>query len=358
MPEGDSPQPDNETPTVEPPRGESLGDRLMATLRQALGLRSPENSARAEIEDALAEDEAFGAPAFAPEERAMLRAILKFGEMRVDDVMLPRADIEAVEVGASLAQVLARFRESGHSRMPVYRDTLDDPLGMVLVKDVMGWVIDRAALRGEGEAPDRPAYDLGAVDLSSSLESTGLVRPLLFVPPSMPARTLLAQMQAGRIQMALVIDEYGGTDGLVSLEDLVEVIVGEIEDEHDEDEEAEIVRAADGSWIVDARVDLEELAREIGPGFRVDAEADVDTLGGLVFTALGRIPVRGERVQALEGFEFEILDSDPRRVKRIRIRERRRPKLVRAAERAGAAEPGYAPPSDARPDSPPGKRSA
>jgi CBS domain containing-hemolysin-like protein len=271
-------------------------------LRLLLGLRA-NGSARTEIEHVLASDEA-GDAAFSPEERAMLRAILKLGDLRVDDVMVPRADIDAVDIRTPIAEVLARFRESGHSRMPVFRETLDDPLGFVHIKDVMAWVFERSGHKADGP-------DLAHVDLGQSLKEAGLVRPLLFVPPSMPARVLLEQMQASRKQIALVIDEYGGTDGLVCLEDLVEIIVGEIEDEHDLDEEADIVKVADGQYIADARADLEQVRAVIGPAFEVGAKEDVDTIGGLVFTVTGRIPVRGEIVHAVDGFEFEILDADP-----------------------------------------------
>ncbi|HEX2257455.1 MAG TPA: hemolysin family protein [Afifellaceae bacterium] len=317
---------------------------LTTTLRNALRLRT-NGSARTEIEDALAEDEARGAAfsAFSPEERAMLRAILRLGDMRVEDVMVPRADIDAVELNVPIAGVMVAFRKSGHSRMPVFRETLDDPVGMVHIKDLMTWIFDTAGGKSGAEldqAAELP--NLTAVDLGQALKRTGIVRPLLFVPPSMPARMLLEQMQASRRQMALVIDEYGGTDGLVCLEDLVEIIVGEIEDEHDLAEEADIVKVADGQYVADARADLDEARALIGPAFDVAAKEDVDTIGGLIFSAIGRIPVRGEIVHALEGFEFEILDADPRRIKRVRIRERRKPKAIQRA-RAKAAEAGPIP---------------
>jgi CBS domain containing-hemolysin-like protein len=322
---------------------------VTTTLRSVLRLR-PNGSARTEIEDALAEDEARGAAfsAFSPEERAMLRAILRLGDMRVEDVMVPRADIDAVELNAPVAGVMAAFRQAGHSRMPVFRDTLDDPVGMVHIKDLMTWIFDTSGGK-TGEELDQLARqpDLTGVDLGQSLKRTGIVRPLLFVPPSMPARMLLEQMQASRKQMALVIDEYGGTDGLVSLEDLVEIIVGEIEDEHDLAEEADIVKVGEGQYIADARADLDEVRALIGPAFAVGDNEDIDTVGGLIFSAIGRIPVRGEIVSAVEGFEFEILDADPRRIKRVRIRERRKPKAIQRA-RAKAAE--AAPPAGTTPE--------
>jgi CBS domain containing-hemolysin-like protein len=250
--------------------------------------------------------------------------------MTVDDVMIPRADIEAIDIETSLAEVIAIFRESGHSRMPAYRETLDDPVGMVHIRDLMAWIADRALARSgaatlavTAASPQKPSFDFGAVDLTGTLEDSKLVRPVLFVPPSMPARALLKRMQSSRTQMALVIDEYGGTDGLVSLEDLVEIIVGEIEDEHDLEEAPTVSRVAEGVYIADARAELADAAAVIGPDFRVGEKSeDVETIGGLVFAATGRIPPKGEVVEAVPGYDFEVLDADPRRIKRVKIRDR------------------------------------
>ncbi|MBZ8133729.1 hemolysin family protein [Afifella sp. IM 167] len=338
-------------------QSESVTDRLRQSLKSLLRMKA-NGSARSEIEHVLAADEADGA-AFAPEERAMLRAVLKLGDMRVEDVMLPRADIDAVDHEVKLATVLMAFKEAGHSRLPVYRETLDDPIGMVHLKDVVGWVLDQARKdvahpSSEGASQDETerrfrfdtTLDFSPVDLSRSLRTAGIIRPILFVPPSMPARMLLERMQAGRTQMALVIDEYGGTDGLISLEDLVEVIVGEIEDEHDDEEEADITKVAEGVFVADARAELEELSEVIGPGFVIgDLGEEVETVGGLIYTLLGRIPVRGEIVNALEGYEIEVLEADPRRIKRVRIRERRKGRLaqrVKSRQQADGA-PGAAP---------------
>jgi CBS domain containing-hemolysin-like protein len=304
-----------------------LRQRLGNVLRAVLRIRT-NGSARRDIEDAIAADEESGA-AFTPEERSMLRAILRLGDLPVEDVMVPRADIDAAEIEIPIAKLIAEFRDAGHSRMPVYRETLDDPIGMVHIKDIMKWILESAggSAAGEGEEEVEPTLDLGAVDLQASLHSSGMIRPVLFVPPSMPARILLERMQASRTQMALVIDEYGGTDGLVSLEDLVEIIVGEIEDEHDDTEAATIVKVGDGLYVADARADIEDVIEVIGPTFDVgEYGEDADTVGGLVFTAAGRIPVRGEIIHPIDNFEFEILDADPRRIKRIRIRERRKAK--------------------------------
>ena len=312
---------------------QTLRDRVSNLLRAAFGARANGGSVRAEIEHAIAADEAAGAD-FAPEERAMLRAVLKLGGMRVEDVMVPRADIEAVDLETSVAEIIATLQKEGHSRMPVYRESLDDPVGMIHIKDVLGW-IGTSAFRPASDDGSVAHFELGAVDLGRPLKETGLVRSLLFVPPSMPARLLLQRMQASRTQMALVIDEYGGTDGLVSLEDLVEIIVGEIEDEHDLDDEVEIQPTGEGLFVADARASIEDAQKVIGTHFTAGEFAeDVDTVGGLVFAATGRIPVRGEIVHAVDGFEFEILDADPRRIKRIRIRERRKGKGGRPRPRS------------------------
>lgn len=250
------------------------------------------------------------------EERHMLVNILNFGELRVEDVMVPRADVVGVEENASLDDVLRLYRESSHSRMPIYRETLDDPVGMVHLKDVLGWVAPSES--EDANAAERPAFSLRSIR-----------RNVLFVPPSMPALDLLVKMQATRIHLALVIDEYGGTDGLVSIEDLVEEIVGEIEDEHDIDSGPALVRREDGSIDADARCPIEDLEEMIGLRLvEEENEDDVDTLAGLVFSLLGRVPLRGELVRHPAGLEFEVKDADPRRIKRMRIH------LLSAAEKA------------------------
>ncbi|MFK8253593.1 CBS domain-containing protein [Ancylobacter terrae] len=291
----------------------------------------------------------------------MLRNILELRELRIGDVMVPRADIVAVQKDISLGELLAVFADAGHSRLVVYDDTLDDPVGMVHIRDLVTYLTQRAILgprkAGAREAaaavaPDksRPAFNLKAIDLSQSLTAAKLVRRLLFVPPSMPSIELLASMQASRIHLALVIDEYGGTDGIVSMEDLVEEIVGDIEDEHDDEDASLIVRQADGSFIADARAGLEEVAEVVDPAFAIGEEAEeVDTLGGLLVTLAGRVPVRGEIVAGPGGFEIEVLDADPRRVKRLRLvpaGEAGARRTARRRERtaSGEAEPASLPP--------------
>ena len=317
--------------TAEPPANtvddddRRSGENWLDKLRAAFGLKAS-GSIREDLADALAAGDVSGG--FTPEERAMLANILRLREVRVDDVMVPRADIEAVEIGIALGELLAGFRRSGHSRMPVYRESLDDPVGLVHIKDLMVHVAGAASVAEPsaiaGAAAER--LDLTRVDLSKSLAETSLVRNILFVPPSMPVAALLASMQASRMQMALVIDEYGGTDGLVSLEDAVEMIVGDIEDESDEDTGPMIVPDGSGGFLADARADLAELAAAVGEQISIgDDGEDIDTVGGLVFGLIGRIPVRGELIAMPGGYEFEILDADPRRIKRLRITRRQVP---------------------------------
>lgn len=295
-------------------------------------------SIRADLEVVL-EAGTPGETGFSPEERAMLRNILGLRERRVEDVMVPRADIVAVQQDLTLGELVKVFEGAGHSRLVVYDDTLDDPVGMVHIRDLIVFMASRAAVPARSNAkrkkPFAAGLDFKAVDLSASLSSTRIVRKILFVPPSMPAIDLLAKMQATRIHLALVIDEYGGTDGLVSIEDIVEQIVGDIEDEHDEDESPAVVRQPDGSFLADARASLEDVTATVGPEFDVSAVADeVDTLGGYLVVQFGRVPVRGELIPGPAGFEIEVLDADPRRVKRVKIyRGRDRSRRDRGAKR-------------------------
>jgi len=270
-----------------------------------------------------------------PAEQAMFQNILHLRQVRVEDVMVPRAEIEAVEISTTLGELIKVFERCAHSRMPVYVESLDDPRGMVHIQDILAH-ISRAARPANGSEDDStegPILELDNIDLGKSIGELDLMRPLLFVPPSMLAADLMSRMQASRIQMALVIDEYGGTDGLVSLEDIVEMVVGDIEDEHDE-EEPMIEQISEGVFVVDAKAEIDEVAAAIGGDFRGYEHAEeVDTIGGMIFNTLGRVPTRGEVVLAIPGFEFHVLDADPRRVKRVRIvhgrggdRRRRLPK--------------------------------
>lgn len=316
--------------TVDPARSsESWWARLTGTLK----LRK-NGTLRESLESVLAYDEGVDAT-FTPEERVLLGNILRLREVRIEDVMVPRADVDAVEETVALRKLMEAFHESGHSRMPVYRETLDDPRGMVHIKDLLAFFSEALIAAGpevkESDLDDESVAVLDRIDFAKPLSEFGLIRPVLFVPPSMPAADLMAKMQASRVQMALVIDEYGGTDGLVSLEDLVETVVGDIEDEHDEDEEPMILTQSDGKWIADARVAIEDVEQELGADFEIgDLAEEIDTLGGLLFTLVGRVPVRGELISErnLPGFEFEILDADPRRIKRLRISRKRNERSV------------------------------
>ncbi len=290
---------------------------------------------------------------FSPDESRMLRNILSLRERRLDDVMVPRADIVAVQQDIPLGELVKVFENASHSRLVVYNDTLDEPVGMVHIRDLIAFMTARATIRPEADtAPGKPlpaGLNFAALDLTMPLSAAKIVRTILFVPPSMPAMDLLAKMQATRIHLALVIDEYGGTDGLVSIEDIVEEIVGDIEDEHDEATERAVIRQPDGSYIASGRASLEEALTVIGSEFDVgDAAEEVDTVGGYIVTLIDRVPVRGELVPGPEPFEIEILDADPRRVKRVRIYPRK-PSL-RAAERTPSrrspALPYHPPPAE------------
>lgn len=354
----------------------------LANVRSTLGFPASQ-TLRDTIEDALNEGAGTGEPTtFSTEERAMLRRLLRFGKSRVEDVMVPRADIIAIDEAESIHDLLQAFEEAGVSRVPVFSGTLDDPLGMIHIKDLFRWLLEDAMQKavngngkdhgngsgksakrgrnGKGHAPDKseslksdasdalsrgkqegrngltrsdgqdgdaehtelptPTLDLGTVDLSRPVAIAKIKRPVLFVPPSMPAMNLLLRMQSTRNHMALVIDEYGGTDGLVTIEDLIEQIVGEIEDEHDDAEERHITHDPIYGLVASARTPLEELEDHLKRKLiSSEQEEEIDTLGGLVFTLVGRVPARGEIVRHATGIEFEVLDADPRRVKTLKV---------------------------------------
>jgi CBS domain containing-hemolysin-like protein len=327
---------------------ESLLNRMM----RALFGWSP-TSIRSDLK-VLLEGEAAAETGFSPDESRMLKNILGLRERRLDDLMVPRGDIVAVQQDIPLGELFKVFENASHSRLVVYNDTLDEPVGMVHIRDLIAFMTARAAVPQEAGAltgaptgaPPSPhdaaaagaGLNLAAVDLTMPLSATRIIRTILFVPPSMPAIDLLAKMQATHTHLALVIDEYGGTDGLASIEDIVEEIVGDIEDEHDEAAERAVVRQPDGSYVAAGRASLDETVAVIGGEFDVgDAAEEVDTVGGLIVTRIGRVPVRGELVPGPGPFEIEILDADPRRVKRVRI-YRRKP-ASRTAERSAARRP-------------------
>ena len=366
-----------------PDRGKPARPRIALSRRIARWLGLPGGrSLREQLEDTLGTGDAPVA-GFSRQERIMLINLLRFGERRVEDVMVPRADIISIDEDNSLADLLRVFEAAGHSRVPVYRETLDDPIGMVHIKDLVGLMTVTAtgedvatngpasgsngatadpgpAVHGdgdsdgagrandgdgdgdgrenEGQAPTD--FDLSCVDLSSTVATARLTREVLFVPPSMPVIDLLLRMQSTRIHLALVVDEYGGTDGLVSIEDLVEEIVGEIEDEHDVNGQPLIVSDRKGGYVAAARAPIEELEHllkvELMPSKRDEA---ADTLGGLVFSLVGRVPARGELVPHPSGIEFEVIDADPRRIKSLRIHVKPPPSAPSSPETGATRAP-------------------
>jgi CBS domain containing-hemolysin-like protein len=260
---------------------------LIGALRRLIG-GDAERAEQAAAADAKAAD---------PQERALLANISRLRGKTASDVMVPRADIVAMEASLTLDQAIAAIQREGHSRYPVYQRSLDDVLGMVHIKDVMGWL-------------GRDGFSLQSV-----------LRKPLFVAPSIPVLDLLLQMRQQRMHLALVVDEYGGIDGLVTIEDLVETIVGDIADEHDEVAAPQMTERPDGAVDLDARLPIEAFEARFGAVLtEEEREEDLDTVGGLVFTLAGRVPVRGEVLTHSSGLEFRVLEADPRRIKRLRVR--------------------------------------
>ena len=297
-------------------------DRLL----QTFGL-GDEPDLRELIEDALARSKS---DTLSAQERNMLLRILRFGALTVEDVMVPRADIVAVDDSVSIDELLRVFRKAEHSRLPVYRETLDDPRGMIHIRDLMSWITE------EANGGEDDGIDLGKVDLKHSVGSIRIARELIYVPASMSVLDLLLKMQTSQLHLALVVDEYGGTDGLVSIEDLVEEVVGDIADEHDVEEEPLIRIDPRLGLICDARTPVEDLEEHLGVALVTDEqEEDIDTLGGVVFSITGRIPSRGELVHHPTGIEFEVLDADPRRIKKLRIHVPKELEAANAETKAG-----------------------
>ncbi|MBS0529062.1 MAG: HlyC/CorC family transporter [Proteobacteria bacterium] len=332
---------------------------LLRAIRSLFGWKP--GSVRADLQvvlDASTPDET----SFSAIERTMLRNILGLHERRIADVMIHRADIVAVKREISLGELMSLFESAAHSRLVVYNETLDDPEGIVHIRDLLAFMTARARnatpSKAKRKKPLPAGLDLRAIDLALPLSEANIIRKLLYVPPSMPAIDLLAQMQATRIHLALVVDEYGGTDGLVSIEDIVEQIVGEIDDEHDSDEPPSIVRQTDNTFIADARASLEDVRAMIGDEFVTgEAGEEVDTLGGFLVAHVGRLPVRGEVISGPGPFEIEVLDADPRRVKRLRIGIRKERPAVRprdARRREAAPDATSQPQNDPVSPSPPG----
>jgi CBS domain containing-hemolysin-like protein len=257
----------------------------------------------------------------------MLLRLLRFGGLSVEDVMVPRADIVAIDQSATVAELVRLFKEAGVSRIPVYHETLDDPRGMVHVKDLLRYL---SASGADG-------------DLAKPIRAAGLLRPVLNVPPSMPAVNLLIRMQTTRHHIALVVDEYGGTDGLVTIEDLVELVVGEIEDEYDVEEAANITEDGRHGLVAQGRTPIAELEQHLGLRLLKPDEVEIDTVGGLVVSRLGRVPVKGELVAHESGIELEVLDADPRRIKRLRVHRPSGSATAAEANREAGAQPRPAP---------------
>ncbi len=287
-------------PGSRPPRdGGASEDGLFHTIRGWLRAgrgRKGGETARGTLEE-LIEDRDESEIPIDDNERLLLGNILHLRDVTAGDMMVPRADILAVEARTDLKTLLDSFTRSGHSRLPVYRKTLDDVLGMVHIKDVV--------MASQSDRPFTPIR---------------LIRRVLFVAPSMRALDLLLEMRLKRTHMALVVDEYGGIDGLVTIEDVVEQIVGEIEDEHDRDIEPDLTMRADGVIEADARTPIDEFEEMVGPVLSEEEREDVDTLGGLVVFIAGRVPSRGELIVHPSGLEFEVVEADPRRVRRLRVR--------------------------------------
>lgn len=347
----DDDQMDDVTLANERPTMRESASGWLAHLWTRLGL-AEQPTLRDKLE-VLLKEEAKATGGFSPEERKMLSGLLRFGASRVDEIMVPRADIIAIEEMEPLGELVRLFEEAGVSRIPIYHETLDDPRGMLHIKDLFRWISAEVAGRALREpSKQRPGYfeaakpeadkpggsgvkpDLSRIDLTRPIAVLKLRKPVLYVPPSMPAMNLLVRMQATHIHMALIVDEYGGTDGLVTIEDLVEQIVGDIEDEHDEEEADLIAVDPKLGLVASGRAPVKDLETRLGLKLlKPEEEADIDTLGGLVFAIVGRVPARGELIRHSSGVEFEVLDADPRRVKRLKIHLPR-------SQQADSGEPG------------------
>jgi CBS domain containing-hemolysin-like protein len=291
-------------------------------------------SLRDDLEVAL-EAEASGETAdFSASERTILQNVLQLGEKRVEDVMVPRADIEAIDIDCTLGDMIARFRKAGHSRIPVFTENIDNISGFIHVKDALRRITELVT-DPEKDIPVR----LVSPALKQKLGKLDIVRAVLFVPPLMPVGDLLQQMQLKRVHMAIVIDEYGGTDGVVTIEDLLEAVVGDIEDEHDTEDGPLIRKINSNIFIASARAELGEVETVIGPDFDPGEHGgEVDTIGGLVFALAGRVPEKGETIGGVKNFEFEVLQSDSRQLRRIKIKRLKQRKPLGAVTQAKPAE--------------------
>lgn len=282
--------------------GEDSGHPVLRRVRAWLSPGNADSGSVRDVIEELIEDQPDTEDAIDEHERALLTNVLKQRNATVEQIMVPRADIASVEYETPVADVIKLLVEQGHSRVPVYRGTLDEVVGMVHIKDLASMILEANANGGE------------TGDLSKAM------RRVIFVAPSARVLDLLLEMRIKRTHMAMVVDEYGGIDGLVSIEDLVEQIVGDISDEHDDESELELTDRADGTVIADARVPLAHFVERYGPVFTEEELSEHDTLGGLVFRLTGRVPSLGELVAHPNGIEFEIMDADPRRIRRLRLR--------------------------------------
>lgn len=274
----------------------NVWDMVRGMFRGSRRTRNGEASPRDTLDELIEEREGSEIP-LGDDERTLVANILRLRNRAAEDAMVPRADIIAVESSTSRADVIALMTKTGHSRLPVYRETLDDAIGMIHIKDVISW-------EGKPEG-----FNLSKI-----------LRRVLFVAPSMEILELLLEMRAKRSHMALVVDEFGGIDGLITIEDVVEEIVGEIEDEHDSAPEPNLVRRSDGTIEADARAPVEVIEEEFPSALTEEEKETIDTLGGLVVSLSGRVPIRGELIAHPSGVEFEVLEADPRRIRRLRIR--------------------------------------
>jgi CBS domain containing-hemolysin-like protein len=293
----------------DPDSSSDFASRLWRSLRLLITGQDHEPSLRESLEEAIDEHDDIGAARddLSAVERAMLKNMLHFGEREAGDIGVPRSDMVVFDVAEGFPALVELFREAGHSRVPVFRGDRDHIIGMAHIKDVYALIAETF-----DDAVSSKRFE--------NLPIEPLLRPVLFVPGSMRIIDLLARMRAGRTHMAMIVDEYGGTDGLVTIEDLVEEIVGDIEDEHDEAEAALLQAINDRLWEADARLPLEDLEEELGQSFADDEIGDeVDTLGGMVFMLAGRVPAMGETVEHPTGWRFEVIDGDPRMVKRLRL---------------------------------------
>ena len=294
---------------ADPDSSSDFASRLWRSLRTLITGHDHEPSLRESLEEAIDDhdDDGSGRDDLSAVERAMLKNMLHFGERQAGDIGVPRSDMVVFDIDAGFPALVAMFRDAGHSRMPVFRGDRDHIIGMAHIKDIYALIAetfdDAVSSKRFADLPVEP-----------------LLRPVLFVPASMRIVDLLARMRAGRTHMAMIVDEYGGTDGLVTIEDLVEEIVGDIEDEHDEDEAALIQSINDRLWEADARLPLEDMELALGTRFADDEIGDeVDTLGGMVFMLAGRVPALEETVAHPNGWRFEVIDGDPRMVRRLRL---------------------------------------